>query len=276
MVVDSGGTGTQWGCVMNGELVYVINSTSLHPKFQSDWYVSDVKKELIDNGISFLLPLYFYGAGCGNPEAIRITKDYLLKEDFNVAAIQTDALGACRAVCDETDGYVAILGTGSILLDYSNGKIGNRYGGFGSMLGDEGSGFYFGKLLIQSWLKNDERLNVNKEALEKVLGSKETIMSRINQPDFNRWLAQLAKNVPSDLVEHLHRTNSQAFLDAYLPKMENGTLNIIGSYGFNMQHIIASELEKRNWKLGNCYASPMDGLVVYHNKLINQGIESPR
>ena len=61
-------------------------------------------------------------------------------------------LAAARALCGNEKGIACILGTGSNSCYYNGKRIVKNSPGLGYVLGDEGSGAYLGKKVIQYYL----------------------------------------------------------------------------------------------------------------------------
>lgn len=59
-------------------------------------------------------------------------------------AIETDAMIAIYGAFGNNDGAILIAGTGSVLYAIHDGKL-HRIGGWGKILGDQGSGYWIGK-----------------------------------------------------------------------------------------------------------------------------------
>ena len=79
--------------------------------------------------------------------------------------VQTELLGAARALCGKQKGIACILGTGSNSCFYNGKKIVKNSPGLGYVLGDEGSGAYLGKKVVQYYLYHtfDEELKARFE-----------------------------------------------------------------------------------------------------------------
>src|SRR4051812_46609260 len=77
-----------------------------------------------------------------------------IKNVFPESAIEVehDLTGAARALCGNRKGIVVILGTGSNSGYYNGKKIIRNSPGLGYVLGDEGSGAYLGKKVLQHYL----------------------------------------------------------------------------------------------------------------------------
>jgi N-acetylglucosamine kinase-like BadF-type ATPase len=83
--------------------------------------------------------------------------------------VVTDAMNAITGAFDGDDGIILIAGTGSVLYGKYKGKL-NRVGGWGRILGDQGSGFIMGREGLRE---------VAKEYDERRIGRKESILSKL-------------------------------------------------------------------------------------------------
>jgi len=63
-------------------------------------------------------------------------------------------MGAAKALCGHEKGIACILGTGSNSCYYNGKKIVKNSPGLGYVLGDEGSGAYLGRKVVQYFLYN--------------------------------------------------------------------------------------------------------------------------
>lgn len=68
------------------------------------------------------------------------------------ARVETDAMTAVKGALNDTDGVVAALGTGSVFASQRGGKL-RHIGGWGFVLGDEGSGAWLGRALLARALR---------------------------------------------------------------------------------------------------------------------------
>jgi glucosamine kinase len=68
------------------------------------------------------------------------------------ARVETDAIAAAKGALGARDGIVAALGTGSVFARQQGGQI-QQIGGWGLVLGDEGSGAYLGRGLLAQALR---------------------------------------------------------------------------------------------------------------------------
>lgn len=96
----------------------------------------------------------FYGAGCATPQACeRVRRE--LAEFFPKArvTVDSDMVGAARAVCPGRPGIVCILGTGSNSCLWDGSRITANVPPLGFIIGDEGSGAVLGRLFFEHLFK---------------------------------------------------------------------------------------------------------------------------
>ena len=105
------------------------------------------------------------GAAHQKKELKKIISNNLKK--CNSANIFTDAEGSLYANFPNSNGILIICGTGSIVLGKNEGKI-SRAGGWGYLLDDEGSGFWFSKEIIMEYLRYVDGISNNKEIFDIV------------------------------------------------------------------------------------------------------------
>jgi N-acetylglucosamine kinase-like BadF-type ATPase len=85
-------------------------------------------------------------AGVDRPDDASTVRSILRRLGFKSRTlVVNDALVALVAGVDTQPGIVVISGTGSIAYGVSGRKVAARAGGWGSVLGDEGSGYWIGR-----------------------------------------------------------------------------------------------------------------------------------
>ncbi|WP_300665771.1 hypothetical protein [Fluviicola sp.] len=258
LIADSGGSSTTWALVFQNNEVQFVQTGSLHPKYAfSD---SNIRKELEQfRGLD--APLYFYGAGCSSEMVQKEMSAFLKEAGFQETEVYPDTLAACRALYGKEAGWVGILGTGSILVQYNGSEIIRRIGGYGSLVGDEGSGFYFGKLLVRFLLETPEWEN----SWMELFGSKEILLSKLAGADAQKWISGLAFETAHLNIDFLHRQNAELFRDLYCSKIPDLVeIAFIGTYGFEQREIFSETFRKQKIRLKKCLANPMEDLLYYH------------
>ena len=191
LIADSGSTKCEW-CLVADKKKKIITQ-GISPYFLSEEQVLNIlQKEVIGKIKNIHVDeVFYYGTGLGSQENAKFIKR-ILKKVFPAAAIETriDLLAAARAVCGHDKGIACILGTGSNSCYYDGKKIVKNSPGLGYVLGDEGSGSYLGKKVIQYFLYNtfDEELMLQ---FKKQFNTNitEILENVYTKPQPNRYLA---------------------------------------------------------------------------------------
>ena len=116
----------------------------------------------------------------------------VLKQLFSKATIEVnhDLMGAARALCGKKKGIACILGTGSNSCYFNGKKVEKNSPGLGYVLGDEGSGSYLGKKVIQYYLYKTFDEDLNNRFEKHYNETHESILNNVYKlPLPNRYLA---------------------------------------------------------------------------------------
>lgn len=258
IIADSGGSSTNWAIVLQNNEVRFVQTAGLHPKYalSADFPVSGLQEQFQDLHV----PLYFYGAGCASETVRQQMTGFLMQLGFSSVEVYPDTLAACRALCGNHSGWVAILGTGSILVHYDGKHITERIGGYGSLVGDEGSGFYFGKLLVRHLLAEKEW----NPGWKAVFVSPDFLLSKLAAPDALQWIASLGKVVAGMDFSCLHRKNAELFVETYCVDLQATEISVTGTYGYEQQAVFSEVFERHSIRLKKAVSAPIEDLTRYH------------
>ncbi len=274
LIADSGATKCEWCLVEKGKHRKILTQ-GISPYFLGFEQISALlTKELLPKlAKTVVTHIYFYGTGLYNKDNAAIVKK-VLRKTFPGAKteVQTDLLAAARALCATEKGIACILGTGSNSC-YFNGKtIQKNSPGIGYVLGDEGSGAYLGKKVIQYYLYRtfDEELMARFE--KRFLVTSAEILDHVyKQPLANRYLASfaifLAENRGHYMIENIIEDGLNDFFFTHLYKYrESWTLPIhfIGSIAFGFRDVLKELCSVYELELGKVLKAPMKGLIAYH------------
>jgi glucosamine kinase len=248
LIADSGGTKTDWCYVKsNGEREY-FTTESFHP---SQW--NNAFKEYFFNfwkerGIPFETSVHFFGAGCTSQENKNKVSDLFKYWGFSNINIQNDLVGAGKALYGNQSGYFAILGTGSVCCKYENNKVTEYFGGFGYLLGDEGSGYYFGRQLIHSLL-NSKLDQVLTDDIHGLIGGRADVLDKVYGGEGKFFISSIASQLKdlkneSDILK-LHQNNFLEFIDKYVIPNKIKDMSIVGSYAYHHQEILDEIFSKK-------------------------------
>jgi len=275
LIADSGATKCEWCLLENGKKKTILTQ-GISPYFlNTEQIVGLLQKELIPKlKNAKVTNIYFYGTGLSNPNNSGIIKT-AFKKLFPAAKaeINTDLLAAARALCGNNKGIACILGTGSNSCFYNGKKIVKNSPGLGYILGDEGSGAYLGKKVVQHYLYNTFDADLMARFDAKFTTNKVEILENVyKQPLANRYLASftafLAENRGHYMVENIIEDGLNDFFFTHLYKFRESwimPINFIGSVAFGFKDILKELCNTYELELGNVLKKPMDGLVKYHS-----------
>ena len=274
LIADSGATKAEW-CLISGGKKRTITTQGISPYFLStDQIAALLTKELLPKLRRIQIDeIYYYGTGCANPVNARSVKKALAKVFPGTAAEVThDLMAAARALCGRQKGIACILGTGSNSCYYDGKKIVRNSPGLGYVLGDEGSGAYLGKKVIQYYLYGtfDEELR-GRFDLTYTTTAPEILENVYKKPLPNRYLAGFARFLADNrghyMIENIIEDGLNDFFFTHLCKYkETWTLPVsfTGSVAFGFKDVLQQLCASYEFDLGQVIKAPMDGLVEYH------------
>jgi glucosamine kinase len=167
--VDAGGTKTAAALSIDGEPSAVRYGAGASPTALGVERSAAVINGLIEQTLDGAMPhaIFIGVAGGSRADVARGIRDAVAARFGGaVVIVQEDASIALRAAVPQGDGAVLIAGTGSIAYAERGGAA-FRCGGYGYLLGDEGSGFAIGRLAIEHLLHAyDGRVSMDRFADE--------------------------------------------------------------------------------------------------------------
>lgn len=265
IIAESGGTKTDWRIQADNKIV-AFETINFHPKTLNNEQISIV--EYLKNIIPKNSLLFFYGSGCLLQENQYIIHKLFKPLELIKNEVSSDLVAAGKAIYGNQSGYVGILGTGSVLCHYANSNIENISGGLGYTLGDEGSGYYFGKLILQKYFHQQCSTELS-SLIESIYGNRSEILSAVYGNMGKHFISQIQlESTSSKLnfeIQEIHKENITLFLNLYLPKNKPITgIGFVGSYAFFKREILEEQLTKRGFKLIKVIQKPIDSLMEYH------------
>lgn len=275
LLADAGGTKTTWA-VTGSKTGKQITSAGISPYFQSSNEITQLlKKELIP-GIKRpgnVGEIYFYGTGCMNAENNMIIKKGLSPLFVNAKIqVSDDVYGAARALCGNEKGIACILGTGSSACYFDGKKIKEDRTGMGFILGDEGSGAYLGKKVLQYFLYKKFDDVLMKNFVYAYYTNEDEILDNVYKGAFpNKYIASfapfLAKNRGHKMVEEILEEGINSFFaESVLPitQSKKYPIGFNGGIAYTYKDVLLKLCERNNLIPGNILKEPMDGLLKYH------------
>lgn len=277
LAVDSGSTKTDWGFFSTVYDLKAVKTQGINPCHQSEDDIRGIiRNELLpttqDIDLAAVSEVFYYGAGCAT-ESICTQMAALLKEFFPNATITVDSdmLGAARALCGHAEGVACVLGTGSNSCLYNGNTIEDQVPSLGYILGDEGSSAALGRRLIGDCLKRQLPEAVSREFMERYSLTKESIIESVyRKPLPNRFIASFAPFVyEKRAVPEVHKMIIQCFQEFFTRNVINYhkpwlPVHFVGSLAGCFAEELRETADSLGMTIGKIEASPMNGLVDYH------------
>lgn len=276
LIADSGATKAEW-CFLNGKNKQTIFTPGISPYFLSTEAIRDLVQNEVAAGLKNrpVEKLFFYGTGCANPANAKSVKK-ALQAVFPQAhvSVNTDLMAAARALCGHEKGIACILGTGANSCFYNGKTITKNSPGLGYVLGDEGSGAYLGKKVLQYYLYDtfDEDLRARFDA-KYVTTPVEILDNVYKKPLPNRYLASftmfLAENRGHYMIENIIEDGLNDFFFQHLNKYNEVwkyPVNFVGSVADGFKDVIQSLCASYEFELGTILKNPMQGLERFHKE----------
>lgn len=275
LIADSGATKAEW-CLLTGSKKKTVFTQGISPYFLNTEQITELLLKELKPALKNVKvdEVFYYGTGCANPNNAKSVKKAVGKV-FTGAAIEInhDLMAAARALCGKEKGIACILGTGSNSCYYDGKKIIKNSPGLGYVLGDEGSGAYLGKKVIQYYLYGtfDDELR-GRFDLTFMTNSSEILENVYKKPLPNRYLAGfckfLAENRGHYMIENIIEDGLNDFFFSHLCKYKeiwSLPVNFTGGVAFGFKDVLQQLCDSYEFELGRVMKNPMQGLAEYHS-----------
>ncbi|MBP3193256.1 hypothetical protein [Natronogracilivirga saccharolytica] len=278
LLADSGSTKTEW-CLITSDAGPVTSySAGLNPFYHTaDTIAAEITKEVVPD-IPAADRIYFYGAGCAGEEAIGRMTAALKKVYGEVqVGVDSDLLGAARAICGHEEGVACILGTGSNSCHYDGEKIIDQVPVLGFILGDEGSAGSFGRKILQGYFYREMPEELRGWLEEHYDMARPAILESVyKKPHFNTFVASFTR-LFAEFSDHpyviaLLQEGISEFLERHVIKYHCGPdtpVGFVGSVAFHNQAVVRAALARKGLAAGSFLQTPMQGLREYHGRELN-------
>ncbi|TNF48084.1 MAG: hypothetical protein EP305_06400 [Bacteroidetes bacterium] len=257
LLADSGGTKTDWIAIGGGRIIDQWTGSSLHPVLL-DHFSDSIPGEYLN------YHLEFFGAGCHSETGKLALISKLKSLGFTSINVNSDLYEAGLSLFGKDKGCGFISGTGSVAFKYDGESITDIYGGLGHILGDEGSGFYFGKLLLVEYLNNRLPKEIE-DFLSLQLGSRAEILPNVYGSECKAYvskLSELTQSIKHDVITNLHKKNIELFVESFVGYNTGATaINACGSYAYHYHEHFKVAFEKRGVSIGRIIKRPLEKIA---------------
>ena len=275
LVADSGSSKTDWLLSQPKQSTKEFRTPGLNPYFLTEKEIVKVLQEKATDLIAYganVTEIYFFGAGCSSPDRHEIVSN-ALSTLFPKAyiSVDSDLLGSAYATCGHDKGLCCVLGTGSNISFFDGEEIHSGQHGLGFVLGDEGSGTWFGKALITDFLYGNMPDDIQFK-FDKTYGlTKEIVIANVYQkPRANSYLASFARflNVirRTDYAQALLKRGLLEFIETNIksyPQYNQYKCNFVGSIAYVFTDELKALCEANNIIVGKIIRQPIHDLLEF-------------
>ena len=276
LVVDSGSTKADWAYLSDAGKVVYLKTPGLNPYFHGPQKVFEI---LNDAEFSAAVPkekirnVFFYGAGCSDEQFCSTMREGLKLVFPNAnLEVEHDLLGAARATCGRAPGIAGILGTGSNSCLYDGKKVTDNITALAHVLGDDGGGVHFGKLLLQAYFYRELPSDINAEFEAAYPEGKRAIIHRIYGENQNVHIANFAQFVierkTHPAMQKIINEAFTIFTTRHLMKYagyQTIPVSFVGSVADSLKEELGSVLKFHGLNLGKIIRRPIESLVQFHS-----------
>jgi len=274
IIADSGSTKTQWLIISDNKQSEIIFSEGINPYFLDVDEIRSIVKDCFSSfDIAEVEKVFFYGAGCALAEKCAIVSSALSME-FSKASIQvaSDLLASAHALFGSKQGVACILGTGSNAAVYDGANFTDKIQSVGYLLGDEGSGSYIGRQLLQAYLRKEMPKQLMHDFSEMFSLDRSVVLDHVYKKPFpNRYLASFtsfaSEHYQSAFIQDTIRSSFHDFIKYQLNTLsfdKDLPVGFVGSIAFYFQDILRNELEIAHYNTGQILKEPIHNLMEYY------------
>jgi len=271
LVADSGSTKADWILTRPDNQTVHFRTKGINPFFLSEKDIVLIFQNTpeIHEYVEKVKEIYFFGAGCSSPDRREIISNALSKVFKNAfVSVDIDIIASIYATCGSSEGLCCILGTGSNISYFDGKKIHESKHGLGYILGDEGSGTFFGRKLLTAFLYNTMPADLTASFKEKFNTDKELVIKRIYQnPSPNSFLASFSPFM-SDHINHpfivdLLKNGFGEFVETNIksyPDYKKQICHFVGSIAFHFKDTLKEVCDSQGVRVGKILKHPIDEL----------------
>ena len=276
LIADSGSTKTEWILIESGRVLKQLITKGINPFFQTEEEIYAELQAVMSSKIDTakVQQIHFFGAGCALPERKAQVSNALKVLFANTEiSVESDLLGAARALLGHEKGIACILGTGSNSCFYDGENIVQNVSPLGFILGDEGSGAVLGKLFVGDCLKNQLPEALRDKFMDEYQLTPAIILDRVyKQPFPNRFLASfmpfLAAHQHEPAVYNIIYNAFVAFFRRNVMQYDYSSypVSFTGSVAFYFADILRKAAADCGVRVDKIEKNPMNGLVEMYYK----------
>lgn len=275
IVAESGSTKCDWLINHNDGKVLETHTMGFNPFFhQPDEILTHLRgNQDLSQVASKATAVYFYGAGCSSPDRNEVILSALVQFFRNAhCEVNHDLNASAFATWDGNPAITCIIGTGSNSCYYDGVSVSEQVPALGYILGDEGSGSYFGKKLITDYLYKRLPKELQDAFFEQYKLQKEEIFHQVyNTNKANVFLASFMRFIVPHkehaYIREMVYEGLSRFAEIHIccyPNFREVPVHFVGSVAFYFTEILQQVAVEKGFSLGKIDKNPGMSLLKYH------------
>lgn len=279
LIVDSGSTKSDW-VLLKGSTNESFNTMGLNPYFHSEETVYDAIAENLNlfNYRNEVTHVFFYGAGCSSEKLNQIINGGLTRVFTKAEIVVDHDLKACAFATYEKEPSIScIIGTGSNSCFFDGENVIEEVPALGYILGDEGSGAYFGKKLVADYLYHRLPKRINDALKNDMKLTKEEIVRRVYmEANANVYLASFMRFIfeysDDTFIKEMIFNGFKEFVKVHVccyQDYQKYKVHFIGSIAYLFKDQLSDACDFYKVEMGQVIRKPIDGLIDYHLGLMD-------
>lgn len=274
LVADSGSSRSDWMLHLPDSKPLQFRTKGLNP-----FFVNEKEIAAVLSGVPEIIPyvnevheVYFFGAGCSTPDRREIVSNALTQIfPSSFISVESDLLGSAYATFGAEKGLISNLGTGSDISYFDGEMLSASLHGNGYVLGDEGSGAWFGKQLITAYLYESMPRDLMRKFKEAHHITKDIIIRNVYQKDRpNAYLASfatfMAENRSHPYIDNLLRNGFDEFVRTNImtyPEFWEHECHFVGGIAYYFDIHLREVCALHGVRIGKILKNPIEELYYF-------------
>lgn len=275
LVADSGSSKTDWLLKIQASEERQFRTGGLNPYFLGEKEIAKIIHEQAAEMVGFgpqIDEIYFFGAGCSSPDRHEIVTNalsHLFPKSY--ISVDNDLLGCAYATCGHEKGLCCVLGTGSNICYFDGESVYSGRHGLGFVLGDEGAGTWFGKMLITDFLYGLMPKDISERFDYEYHLTKEVVFKKVYQTanpntylaGFTRFLGDIRTTA---YAQNLLRRGLQEFVNSDIKsytQYHRCKCHFVGSIAFIFSDELKAVCHENDIQVGKIIQQPIHDLMDF-------------
>jgi len=275
LIGTSGSSKCDWQLIQDNEKVLSLSSSGINPFFHTEDII-EVSIRSLGELLEFtdeIEVVFFYGSGCSSKKLQNVVHR-ALSRIFTKSHLYVnhDIVAAAFATYGGTPGITCLMGAGANSCFFDGDIVRQEVPGMDYVLGDEGSGGYFGKKLLQAYLRSYLPQKIQEDFEKSYEIDIHDILQNVYMKPFaNVYLASftnfIEKHKSDPFFQDMLRVGLTEFVEIYLEcfsDYQKYKINFVGSIPFFFEEELRAVLHKKGIEVGDIIKEPIERLVKYH------------